>query len=577
VRVAGQYAIGLERRPRPTVATRIALASDNAPTNRGQKTVCLQGLFATTVVHRLSRLHEQDTAADANLPSECRLTVPEIFLSKSPKFTANDHRALLEALRGRSVGLYLGHDERGWCFTAAEHSVMVLGPPRSGKTTSLIIPNILCATRAVVSTSTKPDVIDATVRTRREVGQCLVFDPSRSISGRHALPEVRWSPLQSCTTWLGSLATAASLVTTGGSGLAGGQRAVEHSHWTERAEALLAPLLHAAALEAADMRTVLTWVDRRLALPAQQVLSGQPGRSTELARNLLDGITATDERELSGIWSTASGALSGFRSHEALEVTTDPTFDPLGFVRSADTVYIAAPAHRQSLVAPMVVGLIEDIRRAAYADASQAAGTSRRGPVLLALDELANVAPLPDLPAMISEGGGQGVTTLACFQDLTQARRRWPVHAEGFPSLFGTTVVLPGIGDVRTLDALSQLAGDEEVANRTFSVGRSLSDHPVVDLVTGGRPHVSESVSTQWRRRLPVDVLAQGAPGHAVAFDERNRPSWVPLAPSHATEPWRSLRGVEAERRLDRERGIDAGRHPDAGHSRSPVVPDLGR
>ena len=304
------------------------------------------------------------------------------------------------------------------------------------------------------------------------------------------------------------------------------------------------------------MRTVLTWVDRRLALPAQQVLSGQSGRSTELARNLLDGITATDERELSGIWSTASGALSGFRSHEALGVTTDPTFDPLSFVRSADTIYIAAPAHRQSLVAPMVVGLIEDIRRAAYADASQSGATSRRSQVLLALDELANVAPLPDLPAMVSEGGGQGVTTLACFQDLTQARRRWPVHADGFPSLFGTTVVLAGIGDVRTLDALSQLAGDEEVASRTFSVGRSLGDHPVVDLVTGGRPHVSESVSTQWRRRLPVDVLAQGAPGHAVAFDERNRPSWVPLAPSHATEPWRSLRGFEAERRLDGDRGI---------------------
>jgi hypothetical protein len=93
--------------------------------------------------------------------------------------------------------------------------------------------------------------------------------------------------------------------------------------------------------------------------------------------------------------------------------------------------------------------------------------------------------------------------------------------------------------------------------------------------VTGGRPHVSQSVSTQWRRRLPVDVLAQGAPGHAVAFDERNRPSWVPLAPSHATEPWRSLRGFEAERRLDGDGGIGADRRPDTSHSRSPVAPDL--
>jgi type IV secretion system protein VirD4 len=497
--------------------------------------------------------------------------VSEIFLQKIPNSAANRHRALLEALFGRSAGVYLGHDRQGWCFTAAEQSVMVLGPPRSGKTTALIIPNVLAATGAVVSTSTKPDVMDATVGVRQSVGQCLVFDPSGSIDGRHRLPEVRWSPLQSCTTWLGSLTTAASLVATGGASLVGSQRAVDHSHWTERAEALLAPLLHAAALEGGDMRTVLTWVDRRLALPAQQALSGQPGRATDLARNLLDGITATDERELSGIWSTASGALSGFRSHEALEATGNPTFDPGQFVRSADTLYIAAPAHRQALVAPMVVGLIEDIRRASYADISGSAGGPRRGQVLLALDELANIAPLPDLPAMVSEGGGQGITTLACFQDLTQARRRWPVHADGFPSLFGTTVVLPGIGDVRTLDALSQLAGDEEVPARTYGVGRSLGDHPVVDLVTGGRPHVSESVSTQWRRRLPVDVLAQGSPGYAVAFDERNRPSWVPLAPSHLAEPWRSLRG------LGRDRGLVAGRDPSPPHTRCPVVPDLSR
>ena len=104
--------------------------------------------------------------------------------------------------------------------------------------------------------------------------------------------------------------------------------------------------------------------------PPSRSWPAAPGRATELARNLLDGITATDERELSGIWSTASGALTGFRSHEALRATADPTFDPGRFVRSSDTIYIAAPAHRQSLVAPMVVGLLEDIRRAAYEEAA---------------------------------------------------------------------------------------------------------------------------------------------------------------------------------------------------------------
>ncbi len=103
--------------------------------------------------------------------------------------------------------------------------------------------------------------------------------------------------------------------------------------------------------------------------------------------------------------------------------------------------------------------------------------------MLLALDEVANIAPIPDLPSMISEGGGQGLVTLACLQDLSQARHRWPDRADGFPSLFGTTVVLPGIGDVRTLEALATLAGDEEIPTRTVSVGRTLTDHPLADLV----------------------------------------------------------------------------------------------
>ncbi len=216
-------------------------------------------------------------------------------------------------------------------------------------------------------------------------------------------------------------------------------------------------------------------------------------------------------------------------------------------------MYIAAPAHHQSLIAPMVVGVVNDVRFATFARDAAAAATPHR--VLLALDELANIAPIPDLPSMISEGGGQGLITLACFQDLSQARRRWPVHADGFPSLFGTTVVLPGIGDVRTLDALSLLGGEEELPTRSLSAGRTLSERPLTDLLSGGRTHFGSTVATQWRRRLPVDLIARGAPGYALAFDERNLAAWIPLAPSHATEPWRALRRLE----LGAEVGLEVG------------------
>ena len=405
----------------------------------------------------------------------------------------------MRALADAGHGLYLGHDRDGWRHAAAQHSVSgVAALPRfSGKTIAIHHPQRVFrrkrSGRVDARLPTKPgrssdsDRLQAPLR----LGQCLLFDPTASVDEADGVHRLRWSPVPACLSWRTALATARSLVLVGSA--AGGPGAIrgDGSHWTERAAALLAPLLHAAALEGVDMRTVLTWVDRRQALPAQQVLAFQAAGTGDIARNLLDGIVTTDERELSGIWSTASGALGGFRSEEALATTAEPDFDPDRFVRSVDTLYVAAPAHHQALVAPLVVGVLDAIRRAAYARA--ATGRSESDPpVLLALDELANIAPIPDLPSMVSEGGGQGVVTLACFQDLSQARHRWPEEANGFPSLFGTTVVLPGIGDVRTLEALSVLAGEEELVTRSVSSGRAPSDHVLTDLLSGGRPQVGD-------------------------------------------------------------------------------------
>jgi len=471
-----------------------------------------------------------------------RTTVKSFFSNVHRSRTIDASRVVHDAHAHAHHGLYLGHDARGWHYADGQHSVLVLGPPRSGKTSALLIPNVLSAAGAVVTTSTKPDVLDATMDTRSTIGACHLFDPSGSVADRPGVHRLRWSPLPACTSWRTALTTARSLVVVGSTGPGAGQS--DASHWTERAQALLAPLLHAAALQGADMRTVLTWVDRRQALPAQQALTAGAGGDAGIARDLLDGIVTTDERELSGIWSTASGALGGFRSEQALAATCDPDFDPAAFVASGDTVYIAAPAHHQALVAPLVVGLLDDVRRATY---ERAAG-GRAGsapPVLLALDELANIAPLPELPSMVSEGGGQGLVTLACFQDLSQARHRWAGQADGFPSLFGTTVVLPGIGDVRTLEALSVLSGDHELLVRSVSRGRAPSDRPLTDLLTLGRTQSGEQLGSQWRRRLAPDDITRGRPGHALAFGARNQPAWFPLAPAHVAEPWRSLRSVE--------------------------------
>ena len=104
------------------------------------------------------------------------------FFSPAPfERVTTSHRVALDALRTRRTRHICGHDAHGWCFVPPEHSVMILGPPRSGKTSSVIIPNVLAANGPVVSTSTKPDVLDATVGARSSLGQCLLFDPSGAV------------------------------------------------------------------------------------------------------------------------------------------------------------------------------------------------------------------------------------------------------------------------------------------------------------------------------------------------------------------------------------------------------------
>jgi type IV secretory pathway TraG/TraD family ATPase VirD4 len=319
-----------------------------------------------------------------------------------------------------------------------------------------------------------------------------------------------------------------------------GLRGGEH-HWTERASALLSTLIHAAALGEHPMRDVLRWIDRHDGAPALELLDGHD----EAATDLLSGIVATDPREQSGIWSTASGVLAAYRTESAMASTNTPPLDFESFCSGPNTLYLCSTGRRQRQFAPLVVASIGDVRDAAYNRARDGHGGP---PTLLALDEVANIAPIPDLPAMVSEGAGQGLLVLACLQDLSQARARWGPAADGFLSLFGTTVVLRGIGDTSTLRDLSALAGEREVTSTT--INRSVDQW--------GRIRPSTSVSPSREARLPVDAVAQGAPGRALVIGPDKVLTAVTLTPAHERAPWRNL--VTVDRTLGHDLGLGLGR-----------------
>jgi type IV secretion system protein VirD4 len=402
-------------------------------------------------------------------------------------------------------GLYLGRTAYGDAWSGAQLSTLVLGPSRSGKTSSVVLPNLLMTSDAAITTSTKTDVAHTIAVARRDVPQ-LVFDPSGTTPIPPGALHVGYSPIRAAGTWDGAVAVSKTLTDIQRRGYA------EHTldHWSERAATLLASLLHASALAEHSLPEFCARLDLRDSTGPLARLTDRYGEAHPSVSGL-QSVLLTNDREQSSIWSTAAGLLRGLRTEGARRVSRYPPVDIDEFLRVGAQLHIVSPSRFQAIAAPLVVGLIDEVVARTY---------QRPERLLLVLDELANVAPLPQLAGIVSEGGGQGVTTLACLQDLSQARARWGPLADGFLSLFPTTLVLPGIADVATLRALSDLSGAHErtTSNTTFS--------------RRGRVQ-STSWSTREQPRLSVADLAHGRANHALALSARKEFGWIGLTPFH--------------------------------------------
>jgi len=443
-------------------------------------------------------------------------------------------QAVREHVRALGGGAFLGFASGGgWVTADPEHAVLVLGPPRSGKTSAIVIPAMLAASGAAVSTSTKRDVLDATLGARAQLGQVWLFDPAGAL--QQPPPGARrlsWSPVAAAPSWDEALTIARAM-----GNAPPGQGTSHESHWRERSSALLAPLLLAANLGGLTVSDVLRWVLRHELDPARAVLEDA---DEPVACDVLAGILNTEGRERSSILSASAGVLSAYNARSARDAAATPNFDPARFVHGTDTVYITAPAHRQALAAPLVVGLLEQIRHAAYARAAPAGSP----PVLMCLDELANIAPIHDLPALVSEAGGQGLHVLACLQDLSQARKRWgESSADGLLSLFQTKLVLDGIADSRTLEALSLSLGEYDRRVVSHSIGRNATDR----FFSGDPATSNESVSysTSRQRVLSPGEIARLPAGRGLLL-RGTRWELLQLAPWYRHEPWRSIAQIDA-------------------------------
>lgn len=368
------------------------------------------------------------------------------------------------------VGYLIGSSRGKRVWASVEDSILLIGPPRSGKGTHIVINSILDAPGAVITTSTRPDNLTATLRARQRHGPVAVFDPQHLAEGLPA--GLRWSPVRGCDDPLTAMIRATGLAA--GTGLGGG--GVDNGgFWEGKTRTALQALLHAAALDHRPPSELFRWtLDPSTAADAVAVLTSNPRAATGWAESL-EAMIESDPRTRDSIWqgvSLALGALADPRVLDAVSPPDDEHFDPEAFLRESGTLYLLATGAGAGASSALVSALIEDLTETARRMAARSAGARLDPPVLLALDEIGNLAPLPSLPVLMAEGGGTGITTMPVLQSLAQARERWGDNAAN--AIWDASIVkivLGGSSNSRDLQDLSTLIGERDEITDSHTVG----------------------------------------------------------------------------------------------------------
>ena len=183
---------------------------------------------------------------------------------------------------------------------------------------------------------------------------------------------------------------------------------------------------------------------------------------------------STDPRTRDSIWMAVAQALSCLADPAVLDaVSPEPgeEFDPRDFLTQNGTLYLLATGAGAGASWPLVAAFIEDLTETARHLAAASSGARLDPPLLMALDEIGNLAPLPSLPVLMAEGGGTGITTMPVLQSLSQARDKWGDHAASTIWDASIVKVILGGASARDLQELSVLIGERDERTDTISVG----------------------------------------------------------------------------------------------------------
>ena len=313
------------------------------------------------------------------------------------------------------------------------HSLLVVGPTQSGKTSSLVVPAILRWHGPLVVTSVKRDVISLTTPWRRALGTITQLEPG-------LLDGATWDPLEGVTTHLDALGVARDLVL--------GERSrtsSESEFWNALAVKLLGALIFQTKERGGTVHDLVVSVEER------SFLHEPPRSRDESVERVLRTFGDHEARTLDAVATTVEAMLVPWQLRQPLASLKE-------FLEGENTMYLVAPRHEQRRFEGLFRGALRSV--VAEQQRRYEAGCARE--LLLVLDEAASVAPLEDLDQLAATGSGIGITLLSIFQDFSQIEARWGERASTIVNNHSSRIILGGLVDPKVLTYLPELRDDND-------------------------------------------------------------------------------------------------------------------
>ncbi|MFT8396707.1 type IV secretory system conjugative DNA transfer family protein, partial [Propionibacterium sp.] len=354
-------------------------------------------------------------------------------------------------------------------FSSWEDMRITIAGPRTGKTTAMVVPEILAAPGAVLVTSNKRDVVDATRDVRAGAGPVWVFDPQGI-----ALEEATWwwNPLSYVTDEVRATRLAEHF--------AAGSRQVgarTDAYFDNAGQDLLGGLLLAAALDHRPITDVYVWLTRPTDDTPVEVLRAG---GFALTADQVAGVIDAPEKQRGGVYGTAMQMASCLTNRQVAGWVTPqgsadprPQLSPEAFVRAdGGTLYSLSKAGRAT-AGPLVTALTVAVVEAAEELAARSPGGRLATPLVGVLDEAANVCRWRELPNLYSHYGSRGIVLDTVLQSWSQGVEVW--GEGGMKKLWSAANVKiygGGVSEASFLEDLSRMIGDHDRLASSTSYGR---------------------------------------------------------------------------------------------------------